>query len=375
METKAFTARDQVPGGDGRTTRRPSDDIGEIGGAHHLLWSVATVLRAWVADLSHRALVWAWCFSLALHLVVLGVMIFVAFPEAPRGLDAEVTNVRALTSAELGPRYGSGVPPPTAQVPPRDPVSEPPRTPPDDWIPPPMPASAAALSGLGVGLRSGPGSAGMTDADGLPATGRSGGLPFIGLGGGGGVGGRGDLGAMGLSLGGGSGPQFFGVGGTAKDVEKIVYVVDRSGSMSDTFGYVRHELVRSITALRRTQRFHVIFFNSGVPLENPPKRLVSALEANRAEFFSFLETVTATGSTNPEKAMYLALSLNPDLVYFLSDGVFDAAFADKLAEWNKDRKVKICTIAYLDREGSAVLERIARESSGEFRYVSENELP
>lgn len=195
-------------------------------------------------------------------------------------------------------------------------------------------------------------------------------LSIIGIGTGGG-----DFSKYGLTAGKGKGPEFFGLGGSVRGARRIVYVVDRSGSMLDTFVHVREELKRSIGALRRSQKFHVIFFNSGEPLENPPKRLVSAISAQKTAFFSFLDNVFPEGSTHPGRALRRALAVEPDLIYFLTDGDFDADVVDKLDQWNADRRVRIFTIAFFDRSGADLLERIAREHGGEFKFVSDDDLP
>jgi hypothetical protein len=195
-------------------------------------------------------------------------------------------------------------------------------------------------------------------------------LPIIAI-----HGGRSDLAKYGLAANFGGGAEFFGLRGSAAGARKIIYVVDRSGSMIDTFAYVQAELKRSISALRRSQKFHVILFNAGEPLENPSKRLVSAIDAHKEQFFEFLDTVVARGGTRPEAAMRRALAMEPDLIYLLSDGVdFRPSLFQRLDEWNKQRRVRIYTIAYLDQTGSELLERIAREHNGEFKFVSEDEL-
>ncbi len=196
-------------------------------------------------------------------------------------------------------------------------------------------------------------------------------LSIIGVGVGGG-----DFSRYGLGVGGGGGPEFFGAGGSsARGARRIVYVVDRSGSMLDTFDYVREELRRSISALRRSQKFHVIFFNSGKPLEGPPGGLASAIKAQKERFFAFLKGITASGGTDPGPSMRRALANEPDLIYFLTDGQFDPSLVEKLDQWNKARRTKIFTIAYIDRGGADLLERIAREHNGEFKFVSEDDLP
>ena len=191
-----------------------------------------------------------------------------------------------------------------------------------------------------------------------------------------GIGTGGDLSRIGLQVGGATGPTFFGVGGKAKEARRIVYVVDRSGSMFELIDAAKKELTRSIHALRRSQRFHVIFYNAGEPLENPPKKLISATPAAKEALFSFTGTVNGEGSTDPRSALSRAFEVKPDLVFFLSDGVIPmgaevVALLDRL---NKDRKVRVFTIAYVDSHGAELLEKIAREHGGEYRYVSEDDL-
>jgi hypothetical protein len=195
-------------------------------------------------------------------------------------------------------------------------------------------------------------------------------LAVIGIGTGGG-----DFSKFGLSVGGGRGPRFFGLGENATGARRIVYVVDRSGSMTDTFDFVRQELKRSISALRRSQKFHVIFFSAGKPVENPPKRPVSAIRAQKEQFFDFLDSVYTGGRTDPTPAMIRAFDCEPDLIYFLTDGEFDRALIGRLDKINRDRKVRIFAIAYFNREGADLLRTIAREHRGEFKFVSEDDLP
>ena len=64
------------------------------------------------------------------------------------------------------------------------------------------------------------------------------------------------------------------------------------------------------------------------------------------------------------------------MVYLLSDGIdFQRSLMERLNEWNQKRRTRIFTIAYLDQSGSETLEYIAREHNGEFRFVTENDLP
>jgi len=87
----------------------------------------------------------------------------------------------------------------------------------------------------------------------------------------------------------------------------------------------------------------------------------------------------ARGSTDPIPGLELAFKQQPDLIYLLTDGDFpdNAAVLKFIREHNVGaHKAKINTIAFMDH-GAAyekVLQDIARENDGVFRYVSNEEL-
>lgn len=165
--------------------------------------------------------------------------------------------------------------------------------------------------------------------------------------------------------------KFFASGGNAYT---IVYLVDRSGSMIDTIEPLKREMKRSIGELEPMQKFHVIFFSSGEPVEGPAKELVWATDRNKTINFDFIDTVQARGQTDPRWGFQRSLGLKPDLIYLLTDGVFASDIADKMIEWAKLHKVKINTIAYVMESGGSVLRRIAEETGGVYRFVSEEQL-
>jgi len=292
--------------------------------------------------LSGSGLVLVWLLSIALHLLLLAGMFALVFPysreEVPS--DLPVARTEIVGSLEHAKYAASKLPD----------------------------LSKAAVATEPTELRFAPRPV-TSPIDVMPTTKSD--LSIVGIGGGGG-----DFSRLGLSIGGSSGPQFFGLGGSAREAKRIVYVVDRSGSMLHTFFFVQDELKRSINGLRRSQKFHVIFFNEGPPLEPAPRGLVSAIGARKEAFFEFLAQVSPSGGTNPEPAIRRALSLKPDLVYLLSDGIdFDPGLLDRLMQWNKNVGARFFTIAYVDQTGREILEAIARETEGDFTFVSEDELP
>jgi hypothetical protein len=298
-----------------------------------------------------KAILSAWILSILVHAAVFLVMLILVFPYAPGALSlfprtraelvGEVFDPRESEwlSAERNPAQLSMEE--TARHDPFDLRLEP--RPPSDWSDP--------------------------KAFGTSASTRQSDLTIVGIGTGGS-----DLSRFGLT-GGGGGAEFFGLGRSAPGVRRIVYVVDRSGSMTDTFEFVRREMKRSIGALRRSQRFHAIFFSSGDFLENPPRDLVAAIPANKIQTFAFIDGVMPGGGTDPEPAMRRAFAVNPDVIYFLTDGEFRPTLVARLQEWNRNERVRIFTIAFLGSGGIPLLEQIAREHNGEFRLVTENDLP
>ena len=187
---------------------------------------------------------------------------------------------------------------------------------------------------------------------------------------------------FGLPTGGKPKSRFFGTGGNAWH---IVYVVDRSGSMVDTFDEVRKEIIKSFSKLSPQQTFHVIFFASGKPKENPPRRLVYAETASKREALKFLKSITPEGQTDPVPALkraFAALSRTPGnkqgkLIYLLTDGDFpdNEKVFTAIRDMNTKRDVHINTILHRFRnpEFEKVLDRIAKENGGKFKFVEPSE--
>jgi len=192
-------------------------------------------------------------------------------------------------------------------------------------------------------------------------------LEVIGVGGGG----KEFGGFEGLGTGSGRGSGFFGAGGEAR---QIVYVVDRSGSMTDSIDYVKFELKRSIGELGEEKEFHVIFYSSGPPLEMPTRRLVNATDRNKQLAFEFIDGVIPQGETDPSKALQRAFAVKPELIYLLTDGEFDKAIVGLVKKLNADGQVTVHTIGFLYRIGERVLKQIAEENGGNYKFVSEKDL-
>ena len=171
------------------------------------------------------------------------------------------------------------------------------------------------------------------------------------------------------------GGGFFGAGGDDSDeANKIVYIVDRSGSMTDSIDYVKYELKRSIRELGPEKQFHIIFFSSGPALEMPARRLVSATEANKTKAFEFVDGIIAQGETDPDEAIKRAFACGCELIYLLTDGEFDKSVVDTIKNLNKGGKVTVHTIGFIYKDGEKILKDIASQNNGNYKFVSEADL-
>ena len=149
--------------------------------------------------------------------------------------------------------------------------------------------------------------------------------------------------------------------------QSFVYVVDRSGSMRGTrLEAVKTELINSINRLESNQKFFIIFYDS-IPCPMQANGLVSATEANKMNYLTWVRSITSRGGTEPEDAMRHALSLKPDAIWLLSDGAFRDSVCDVIRAQNHG--IQIHTIAFHNPAGQAVLFRIANENGGSYLFV------
>ena len=169
------------------------------------------------------------------------------------------------------------------------------------------------------------------------------------------------------------GPTFFDLP-TRSGANKIVYVVDKSGSMTDSIDYVKFELKRAIGELDAGKTFHVVFYSSGPALEMPTRRLVDATDRNKRRAFDFIDGVVAGRQTDPSDALRRAFAVRPEVIYLLSDGEFDRAIVGLVRRLNVDGKVQVNTIGFLYDVGEPILREIAGQNGGRYKFVAERDL-
>lgn len=169
--------------------------------------------------------------------------------------------------------------------------------------------------------------------------------------------------------GGGGGASFFGVEAQGS---RFVFIVDVSGSMSvgGKIEALKAQLSRSIQNLVETSSFMVYTFsNDADPLGNS-KDWVAALDERKRWARRAINTIVATGGTNPMNAFVMTFKLRPrpDAIYFMTDGEFDPSVADEVARMNTTRAPIHC-IAFGTRESEPLMKRIAAQSKGTYTFV------
>jgi len=170
--------------------------------------------------------------------------------------------------------------------------------------------------------------------------------------------------------------QVFGVSGRGTS---FVYVVDRSLSMKGpALVAAKRELLASIGQLERVHQFQIVSYNENAKVMQPPQ-LTFAGEAGRRQAESFLMGVTASGGTDHVQALTLALRMNPDVIFLLTDADEPQLSPSDLKKiQQKNGGAVINAIEFKsgpDRGTGHSLQKLAEQNRGEYKYVDVTRLP
>jgi len=161
---------------------------------------------------------------------------------------------------------------------------------------------------------------------------------------------------------------FFGLRGQGR---RFSWVVDCSGSMQGPpLERARQELLKSLRKLPQGLEFQVIFFDD-LPYSYPAGGFAEMDPTSLAEAAAFISGIQGGGGTNVLQAMRQVFSqrTRPDTAFLLTDGEFDPETPEFIQSRNSGAKVRINTVAFVDRAGEPLLRRIASENRGDFRFV------
>ncbi|MBT3279243.1 MAG: VWA domain-containing protein [Phycisphaerales bacterium] len=181
--------------------------------------------------------------------------------------------------------------------------------------------------------------------------------------------------------------SFLGVG---TNDDNVLYLIDRSGSMLDTFDEVKLEMILSISQMSSTQKLHTILFKGDKPQEPKLKTIPAELtDENKLVIAKFLNNVVPIGRTDPIPAIMRAYEIasakettgKTTTIYLLTDGLFPdnttlvQTIKTLQAALPAGKTVKINTILYSNKPAEAVkvMEEIATLTGGEYKFVPQED--
>ena len=163
------------------------------------------------------------------------------------------------------------------------------------------------------------------------------------------------------------GVSFFG---TVSRGNKFVFIIDKSGSMSgNRLAAAKKELCSTLKGLKPTDKFMIYFFSDAAQAM-PARAMLAGTPKNIQWATDWVRGRSVAGGTNPTQALSWCFNLRPDTVWLLTDGQFsDGPALDAIAAGNRQLKARINTLAFHDKAGANILQRIARENDGTYRFV------
>jgi hypothetical protein len=166
--------------------------------------------------------------------------------------------------------------------------------------------------------------------------------------------------------------SFCGIPATA---HRVVFIVDHSASMADKFDVLRKETVRSVNRLYPWQKFNVAMFS-----EKTSTVFTEMKEAGPEaikEFKKVVEGVRAQGMNDGllepfQQAFEKAFAMEPDVIYFVTDGAYDPRLEEVIRNLNKEKKVKINAVGFENRDSAYQdqLKAMAKQYSGQYKFVT-----
>lgn len=169
--------------------------------------------------------------------------------------------------------------------------------------------------------------------------------------------------------------QVFGVVGRGN---RFIYVFDRSLSMNGApLAAAKRELLTSLKQLERTHQFQIIFYNEKPRIMQSPQ-LLFADENGLAQAESFVNSVTAAGGTDHLLALQLALRLQPDVIFLLTDADEPPLTPKQLDDIRRNNAAASINVIEFktgpDPGRRGFLRQLAEQNRGEYKYVDSTSL-
>ncbi len=163
---------------------------------------------------------------------------------------------------------------------------------------------------------------------------------------------------------------------------KFVYLFDRSASMEGApLSAAKGQLIESLGSLKEIHQFQIIFFNTRAPVFTlaGSRRIAFATDTSKRRAEQQVQSVTADGGTDRLEALKRALSLTPDVIFFLTDADDSMSRPDLEEVYRRNRRAgaMICTIEFgrgPARSRQNFLTELAHKTGGAYVYVNTDAL-
>lgn len=179
----------------------------------------------------------------------------------------------------------------------------------------------------------------------------------------------------------GNAASFFG---SKAEGSRFVFIIDYSDSMNEGFRWERAlmELEKAIGGLTEKEQAVVLLYNFqtfpmfGALPENV--KLLPVSDVFKKSLHEWLATQRPFGGTRPAHALQYSLSLRPDAIFLLSDGLLADNSLEVVAELNRfpvrdsdvEMKIPIHTISLGPNvKGAEIMKFIADTNEGSFNWV------
>jgi len=171
---------------------------------------------------------------------------------------------------------------------------------------------------------------------------------------------------------------------TSEDVieKDVIFVLDKSGSMQgEKIDQAKNALKFCVKSLKDKDRFGIIVFSTDV--DELDDSLLTATKANVEKAERFIDKLDATGGTDINDALLLALKKQPDpnrpkIVVFMTDGLPTVGIKDvdailKNVEKAKSKSLRLFAFGVGYDVNTHFLDKLAEDNGGTSQYVKPSE--
>jgi hypothetical protein len=170
-----------------------------------------------------------------------------------------------------------------------------------------------------------------------------------------------------------SGPHF---GDIALDGSSVIYLIDRADGTKPIFGDLKELTLKSIASLGPDRQFQILFWSNGEESAYPGPDMVKATSANVTAARRALDAVYAFGQTNIQPSLQRAVEQKPAAIVIATANGWDLndSFVTMVTQLAGDSHIQLHCLTIGAGQSSKPLETVAKQSGGQFREVTEDQL-